>query len=133
MVNRCSKFLHFGRKSWGEFEKPTPEVPILGTVCHLDSICGVFQQTLSNGVKFPRELGDTETTASPTHSHFTYAFSYAFENLTETTRGSRSNRVSKFNTSCQSTLLYSLHSIISRAYTYINWEIQSTLRSLVLK
>jgi hypothetical protein len=25
MVNRCSKFLHFGRKSWGEFEKPTPE------------------------------------------------------------------------------------------------------------
>jgi hypothetical protein len=46
MVNRCSKSLHFGRKSWGEFEKPTPEVPILGTVCHLDSICGVFQQTL---------------------------------------------------------------------------------------
>jgi hypothetical protein len=48
MVNRCSKFLHFGRKSWGEFEKPTPEVPILGTVCHIDSICGVFQQTLLN-------------------------------------------------------------------------------------
>jgi hypothetical protein len=46
MVNRCSKSLHFGRKSWGEFEKPTPEVPILGTVCHLDSIGGVFQQTL---------------------------------------------------------------------------------------
>jgi len=46
MVNTCSKSLHFGRKSWGEFEKPTPEVPILGTVCHLDSICGVFQQTL---------------------------------------------------------------------------------------
>ncbi len=46
MVNRCSKSLHFGRKSWGEFEKPTPEVLILGTVCHLDSICGVFQQTL---------------------------------------------------------------------------------------
>jgi hypothetical protein len=38
MVNRCSKFLHFGRKSWGEFEKPTPEVPILTTVCHLDWI-----------------------------------------------------------------------------------------------
>jgi len=48
MVNTCSKSLHFGRKSWGEFEKPTPEVPILGTVCHLDSICGVFQQTLLN-------------------------------------------------------------------------------------
>jgi|GEM_PF-5542274 hypothetical protein len=46
MVNRCSKFLHFGRKSWGKFEKPTLEVPILGTVCHLDLICGVFQQTL---------------------------------------------------------------------------------------
>jgi hypothetical protein len=46
MVNTCSKSLHFGGKSWGEFEKPTPEVPILGTVCHLDSICGVFQQTL---------------------------------------------------------------------------------------
>ncbi len=46
MVNRCSKSLHFGRKSWSEFEKPTPEVPILGTVCHLDSICGVFQHTL---------------------------------------------------------------------------------------
>jgi len=46
MVNTCSKSLHFGKKSWGEFEKPTPEVPILGTVCHLDSICGVFQQTL---------------------------------------------------------------------------------------
>jgi len=47
MVNICSKSLHFGKKSWGEFEKPTPEVPILGTVCHLDSICGVFQQTLN--------------------------------------------------------------------------------------
>jgi len=48
MVNRCSKSLHFGRKSWGEFEKPTPEVPILGTVCHLDLICGVFRQILTN-------------------------------------------------------------------------------------
>jgi len=46
MVNRCSKSLHFGRKSWGEFEKPTPEVPILGVVWHLDSISGLFQQTL---------------------------------------------------------------------------------------
>jgi len=46
MVNTSSKSLHFGRKSWGEFEKPTPEVPILGTVCHLDSICGVFQHFL---------------------------------------------------------------------------------------
>jgi hypothetical protein len=50
MVNRCSKSLHFGRKSWGEFEKPTPEVPILGTVCHLDSICGVFNQTLTSNL-----------------------------------------------------------------------------------
>jgi|GEM_PF-3471998 hypothetical protein len=29
MVNTYSKSLHFGRKLWGEFEKPTPEVPIL--------------------------------------------------------------------------------------------------------
>jgi hypothetical protein len=58
-LNRCSKFLHFGRKLWGEFEKPTPEVPILGTVSHLDSICGVFQQTLptsSNSLKSPFPL-----------------------------------------------------------------------------
>jgi len=32
MVNTYSKSLHFGRKLWGEFEKPTPEVPILATV-----------------------------------------------------------------------------------------------------
>jgi len=55
MVNRCSKFLHFGRKSWGEFEKPTPEVPILGTVCHIDSICGVFQQTLNTDNYCPKQ------------------------------------------------------------------------------
>jgi len=58
MVNTCSKSLHFGRKSWGEFEKPTPEVPILGTVYHLDSICGVFQQTLRN-VIYPSTLTGT--------------------------------------------------------------------------
>jgi|GEM_PF-1945901 len=52
MVNRCSKSLHFGRKSWGEFEKPTPEVPILGVVWHLDSISGLFQQTLNRCSKF---------------------------------------------------------------------------------
>jgi hypothetical protein len=43
-------FLELISALWGMkpfFEKPTPEVPIFGAVCHLDSICGVFQQTLT--------------------------------------------------------------------------------------
>ncbi len=70
MVNRCSKFLHFGRKSWGEFEKPTPEVPILSTVCHLDSICGVFQQTLISA-----EIAPFKNWSKPDFSHSLFALS----------------------------------------------------------